>query len=270
VKRFDRQRFDRLLLSINEEVAHLPSPVLHKLAPVFAAAQKELERDLSRWLRKEDGAQRFTTHKLRAALLEVRSALKGVDAAGVQLSNGLGTGARSAAELSSKHLAREVAELSSRFEGAIAPLPIREAAKLVTGTLLDRYAKQGSRWSQGVRDDIRKQLAIGVVRGETVDQMTARVAGRFGEGAIGMSERTFSKAEFDARRIVRTEVVSAYNDVKQEQIADLAKDDPKIVMLWNAALDSRTCPECRALDGKTARPGELFPGGEEAPPQHIM
>lgn len=264
----NKLHLDQLLLSINEEVAELPGPVLRKLAPVLAEAERELERDLARWLKKKDGAERFTAQKLRTALLEVRDAMKGADRAGRALSEGLGTGARLASEVSQRHLAREVAEMSRRFEGSIAPLPIKEATNILRGTLLDRYAEQGSRWSKGVRDDLRRQLAISVVRGETVDEATRRIAGKVVNVAGGIAQKTWKKASFDARRIMRTEVVSAYNQAKAEQLAELSKGDDKLVMLWNAAIDRRTCEDCRALDGKTAAAGELFPGGVEAPPLH--
>lgn len=56
----------------------------------------------------------------------------------------------------------------------------------------------------------------------------------------------------NAERIVRTEIMSAYRDVNDEQFKRYGIEEEE----WLAALDDRTCDECSALHGKR------FPTGQ--------
>jgi SPP1 gp7 family putative phage head morphogenesis protein len=76
------------------------------------------------------------------------------------------------------------------------------------------------------------------------------------------------RMEARASRVVRTEVLHAYNQHSQDQIAELAAEDGRILKRWDATIDGRTCSECRALHGVAVRPNEDFPRGVYQPPLH--
>lgn len=263
-----------LLHSINEDVARLPEPILRKLSPVLRAAESELEKDLRFWLSKvTDGEERFTAYKLRGALYQMRGAISSMGKVTPELRRGLKSGAEASLKLSQQHLHEELTQLSSRFSGSLAPIPLAQAAKLIDKTLLDRFAHRSKVWDEAARGRIRLELAKGVLRGETMHQLTTRLAGKAVKGALkdaagAAAKKMFSPIWTRAEVIVRTEVIYAYNSVKMDQLRELYKEDNDMRSRWDAALDGRTCPACRDLDGKVVQVGEEFPGGILHPPAH--
>ncbi len=98
---------------------------------------------------------------------------------------------------------------------------------------------------------IRRGLNIGLTSGEGFDQITARIVGteplKFRDGALELSRR-------QARSVVGAAVQHAGAMARKatyEENSDIIKGE-----VWTATLDSRTCPQCQALDG------EEFPLGE--------
>jgi SPP1 gp7 family putative phage head morphogenesis protein len=266
-----------LLTTINAEVDRLPEGTMRALAPVLRQAERELEKDLTAWLKTLDGEERFTAQQMRVALLQVRRSLKAVEKAVPALRNGIRKGAARAAALAQQHIQREAAFFSVRFGQSLNPIPILEAGKIIRGTLLDRFDASVRRWPANVRANIRKRLAVSLVKHETVEQMQRRLVGRSAKyltlktpeaKARVVSRVLWSQAESDARRIVRTEVINAYNSVKLDMIDELASEDAKWGKRWDAALDGRTCPNCRALDHIIVKSNQNFPGNVDAPPLH--
>lgn len=266
-----------LLTTINDEVDKLPLGTMRRLAPVLREAEKELERDLVSWMGRLDGSERFTAQQMRVALVQVRRALRAVEKAVPALRKGLRGGAAKAAALAQAHLQREAAFFSVRFGKSLNPIPLLEAGKVIDKTLLDRFEASIRRWPANVRADIRKKLAISLLKYETVEQMQRRLVGRSAKYLTGrtpeekarvVSRVLWSRAEADARRIVRTEVINAYNATKMDMIDELSREDPKWGKRWDAALDGRTCPNCRALDHVIVPNGKPFPGNVDAPPLH--
>lgn len=272
------QQVKGLLFQVNAEVDKLPEATLRRLAPALRAARNELEKDLAAWLSKLDGRERFTAQHLRVALLQVRAAIKAVEKVAPELKAGLRAGASRAAALANAHLRREAAFFSVRFGDSLASIPILEAGKVVQKTLLDRFEASKQRWTQNARAEIRKRLTISLVKKETVEQMQRRLVGRHAKYLSPLASQEqkarvvarvlWSKVEADARRIVRTEVVNAYNAVKLDMIEELNAEDPGWGKRWDAALDGRTCPTCRALDHVVVKADERFPGNVDAPPLH--
>jgi SPP1 gp7 family putative phage head morphogenesis protein len=267
-----------LLLQINEEVDKLPIASLRRLAPALRVARAELERDLTAWLSKLDGRERFTAQHLRVALLQVREAVKAIEKVSPEMKSALRAGASRAAVLANTHLQREAAFFSVRFGDSLQSIPILEAGKVIDKTLLDGFDASRARWTKNARAEIRKRLAISLVKRETVEQMQRRLVGRHAkylsplatqeQKARVVSRVLWSKVESDARRIVRTEVINAYNSTKLDMIDELNETDPGWGKRWDAALDARTCPACRALDHMVVKADEKFPGNVAAPPLH--
>lgn len=70
-----------------------------------------------------------------------------------------------------------------------------------------------------------------------------------GEGMRPARKRLMEETGIDkvsAERIVRTEIMSAYRDVNDEQFKRYGIEEEE----WLAALDDRTCDECAGLHGK--------------------
>lgn len=279
-----RTQVDALLEQINAEVVALPG---HYLAPIRLAlqdAERELVRDLRVWLAREDGEAQFTAQSYRRALLQVRGALDRIDGLSGVMDRALQAGGKAALRTAQDHLQRELAEFSRLFEGSLIPIPISQAALIAQGerTLMRRYSSSAVRYAGAVGDDVRRQMAVGLVRGETVFQMTARIArlnpwGGVAVQAAGGSAEALAGAvgvalnrrwRWWAERLVRTEVIHSYGVYAEAGIREAAQHKPGLVRRWNAAIDRRTCPLCRELDGKTAEIGAKFMGEYESTPAH--
>jgi SPP1 gp7 family putative phage head morphogenesis protein len=268
-----------LLETINHDVAVLPDAALRELAPVLREAERRLAKDLERFLNTTDGAERYTAQMQRRALYQIRGALESIHEARPDMRRALGAAGTRAAKLAQAHLQRELAFFSFKFDKTLTPIPLVEASKVVQGALVDKFAASAARWDQKSRDIIRRELSIGLVRGQSVDQMTRallmpRDRRRFGENATpgdmarAAARNLSRKVEYEARRIVRTEIIEAYNTVKLDMLAELRADDPGMMSRWVAALDGRTCPACANLDNVVVPVGGTFKGGVKAPPLH--
>jgi len=106
---------------------------------------------------------------------------------------------------------------------------------------------------------MRDAIQIGIVEGETIDQMVQRIRGTrangYKDGILEMSRR-------DAAAVVRTSVnhtTTRAREILYEENTDLVKG-----VEWISTLDGRTTPVCRARDGKVFKPGE-----GPRPPAHI-
>jgi len=113
--------------------------------------------------------------------------------------------------------------------------------------------------TQASQKHVRRALNVGMVQGETFDQIAARVQGtarlRFKDGALELS-----------RRQVRSVVGAAVQHAGQSARQATYKENEDVIAgeLWTATLDSRTCPQCMELDGQE------FPIGEgPQPPIHL-
>lgn len=281
-----RQTVTGLLEHITAEVADLPRPVLRDLLPVLAEAERELARDLHAWLATaKNGKARFTAQEYRRSLLQIRTALKKAQTLEPEMIRALRKGGHLAGRLAVGHLRQELTDFSLIFEGSIRSIPLEVAGILVKGDrlLIPRYRASASRYVGSVRDDIRRQLAVGLVRGETMEQLTKRLVrlggprGRvFLRGHPGdpsaqseiIAEGLFRRYRAWAARVARTETINAYNVQADAGLEELVRLDAEIRRRWDATADSRLCLVCRSLDGRVSEVGKPFPGGYTMPPAH--
>ena len=133
--------------------------------------------------------------------------------------------------------------------------------------LVETYPFEGrvlKDWANGVRqadlNRIMSQVRIGMVQGETSQQIARRVVGTVQtRGANGVTEIT----RRDAAAITRT-AVNAFSNAAKQQFYQ-ANSAFFEMELYVATLDSRTTAVCRANDGKQ------FPIGEgPIPPLHYQ
>lgn len=270
-----------LMREVSYETATLPAAPLRALIPVLAHAERELTKDLAE-LVQDFGGGRYSAQMLRRALVQVRGALNAVEQLRPEMRNALVAGGRQAGTMATRHLQRELAMFSRIFGGTIQHIPVVPAAKLAQQGLVDRYAASAKAYTAEVRADIRHQLSLGLARGESFPEMTARLMGRRTVAGIAAvaemdemsqaraaSAAIFRTAQWKAERIVRTEVMNVYNESARESIQEVAEDEPRIQKRWDAILDGRVCLDCRQLHGVSVAPDENFPvPGDEGPPLH--
>ena len=274
------------LWHINSEVAKLSHISQARVEEVLDAAEKELTKDLSKWMAQHKGDARFTPQMYRNALVQIRGALdhiRGTTDDG--MASALQYGGVAAAKLATSHLTRQVQTFSQRFEHSVRPVAFEPMAVIAEGKTImwPKFKNSAHRYAGQVGDDIRKQLAIGVVRGETLDQLTDRLAklggpkgfvylkGRPGlAGSRGevIAEGLFRRYRHWGERLARTEIVNAYNETAMVGMDELEANDPGYFKRWDAAIDGRTCPNCKQYDDLVVPLNKDFPGRVDHPPLH--
>lgn len=258
----------------------MPGPVMQALLPVLREAEAELADNLVSWLSQVNGSERFTAFQYRRALIQIKEAQAAIARVSKEMSIGLRKSTITSTSKAKEHLSKELTKFSLRFDASLNPIPLLQAARLVQKATIQRLDRSAKKWETDNLRRLRRQLSIGLVKGENFDQLTNRLLGRgftkkFSEfaapadKAAGIAQTFFKGSEAEARRVVRTEVIQAYNEIKDEAIVNLAAETGiKFKRKWSAALDRRVCPLCRDLDGKTADLDKEFPGGYTAPPAH--
>ncbi len=113
------------------------------------------------------------------------------------------------------------------------------------------YSKRLYAHCQNFTRDLKENLIVGMIRGENMDRMAARISKRLSVSASS------------ARRLVRTETAYIY-----EQAAVAAYRECGIEQYeFLATLDLRTSPVCQELDGKVFYIKDAVPG-KNYPPMH--
>lgn len=249
------------------------TPQMRKLLPVLKQAEREMARGLGVWVSKQAPTDRYTVHRHRALLAQLRTAIATIERkAGPALSDDMRTQGTKAQRIGMTQLEKLVEAGSQEFEGAIRPLRIDVAAVLTNErrTMIGQVDSSATRYGREVHDDIRNRLMLGVVRNETIDQMTSRLLASTGmirvfkrlgparamEGAAGA---IFNSYRSHAETIARTEMVNAYATVQARAIREADREDPGYLKKWDAAADKRVCRWCAMLDEVTVKPNELFP-----------
>lgn len=276
-----------VLDQVAQDVTRLDALALRELAPILAQAERETQKALLAWLAgARNGGDRFTAHQLRRVLASLRSALDVVQQLDPALYATLTRHSSQAGLLATRHVTDQLARFSQIFGSSLNPIPIEVAGILARGDrmLIPRFRSSAERYAGQVGADIRRQLTLGLVRGETTDQMIKRlqraggprgrvvlrgVAGDPGAISENIAEGLFRRYRSWAERVVRTETLNAYNTHADNTIRTAAAQSGEpLKRAWNAAADRRVCLECRWLDGKVTDIDKSFPGGYMHPPAH--
>ena len=138
--------------------------------------------------------------------------------------------------------------------------------KLATDTLIEG-APSAEWWSKqavSLQDEFKRVMRVGVAKGETLQQMSARVMGTQKPSLLGVRGRVpgvtdeviegltyepglLKKARRNAEALVRTSYQTVMSEARQD--AYRANSDVIKGTEYSAVLDSRTTLACRAYDG---------------------
>lgn len=263
-----RRQVQAILDETSREIAGLGMAELRALFIVLRQAEVELTVGLGEWLKEHGGDERFTSGQMRNALGSVREALQTIRNLQPYMAGQLETLRTVAATMATDHAIAQVRSFGMLYEQRLRPTNLRIAAVLEKGDrlLIRRHATSARRYAGAMERHIRRQLAVGVLKGESFDQMTTRLA-RLAprrlfdaalEPAAAAARGLTQLPRAQASRLIRTESIHAYNVYHTESITDLAEDEPDIGKRWDASLDRRGCELCRRLDGQWRESGQKF------------
>jgi len=292
-----------MVADVTRQVEQLPNASLRRMAPVIGRARAELEKGLTEWLRTAtDAAERFTAQKMRIALRQLRAAEAAIREIAPNLASTLKMGGTEAAMLSNRMLTREIVAMSKVFNTehlGMGVLNLRVASQVVDDNawILARTNKLSRRYSTKAISTIRSKLGVGVLKEETVGQMTHRIVSHMPEASGRMAAvskvRRWMKSPVgtpapdglasdmaggllrgpyaSAERLIRTELANAYGAYHQDSIREFASTQAvggeKVWKRWDASSD-RHCVLCADLDGVTVEVDKPFPSGHMHEPRH--
>lgn len=241
-------------------IESMEGAVAHRIMTALEAAERELLTGL-RLARPLSSFAKMRVATVRRDLkrgFEMIDRLDGVTAGAIkdQLP---ALGRRSITEL-----ANQAQWLNELFDRVADPVHLNVAGILSRGTkrTIPRVKTAAGRYSKNLDKIIRRELTIASLKSETFHEAAQRLEKRI--------PLRIQQAKNSAERIVRTEMMTAYNTYHTESASELNRTDPGWVMRWDASADSRRCQLCAELDGAIAdvTAGKEFRGGIASPPRH--
>lgn len=261
------------------DIMAMTTPEMSAIMDVLVEARERTAKALADFIKKNQGSE-YQLHTHRSLIVQLDSVLKMIEKElPKDVVKDLKREGKLAIKKGAENTARLVREGEKKFRGAVNTLriPIAKVLTNVDRTLIGRYETRASRYAGRVGDRIRRELAIGVVRGESVDQMASRllgemkyerIKGRPSKVADAIADRDFFRNKADAERLVRTELANAYTEAQLESLAEADEEDPGWKKRWDAANDMRVCAICADMDGRVVGLHENFKGGVQGPPIH--
>lgn len=175
--------------------------------------------------------------------------------------------------------------LEQRFEGIVTPLRLRQAAELSKAKANARgmwgrdFPTTVDRYGDKMMSEFEEIIRAGFVAGSSMDDIIAALVGHGGPtGKVSMAatitpagvlrvresdipEGLFVRHKYWAERIVRTEMLKAYNGARQVGLETTANDHPTLKRKILAVLDKRTAPDSVAVHGQIRGIKEHFVDG---------
>lgn len=245
--------------TVKQQISHwrYGTKVTRDIMALINRADKEITDKI---ITKTDGT--VTKQRLEALLKEIRTTLQETyNEAGAELKQqmldfaGVQTEATAAMIATQLPVSYNIAQASAEQLAAIvntAPITVGADKKLLLEEIFKSLAA-------GKEEMIRGAIRMGMVEGETIDQMVRRLKGtranQYKDGALEVSRR---HAETMTRTIV--------NHTSNQAMQATYKNNAEVVKGWvfTATLDGSTSLTCRALAGT------VWPIGEgPIPPRHI-
>jgi len=261
---------------IHRQVAGLGDETMLAVVPALADVRRELAREVAIWLQRNPQADSapWTLAKYVSLLLQVRTALDAARDLEPALLAGLKTTGRTAGEMSVRQLEDQVA-LYSRIHGQPVLLDLSTASVLAEGRslLIPRFESSAEKYSADMQLGIRRQLAVGFLKGESWGQMAHRLAQLGsdqpppGHGPADIARGLWRMGVNSAMRIARTEGMTALNAHQQIGLEHWARAEPGAMKRWDASQDM-ACPRCRALHNIAIAVAAYFLDGVLHPTLH--
>ena len=150
-----------------------------------------------------------------------------------------------------------LSRLDKLFTGVVTPLSIEEAGYLdyirgkTSGSLMRGFQNSVRRYGLENIGNFERIMRQGLLQKKDPFTVMHEIAGEMG----GMKQSSYK-----AERIVRTELVNAYNTSSATSIKESRKSLPDLKNQWIAHIDDRTCPACRNLHLQIHNIGAPFTG----------
>lgn len=275
------------LRSIAEEVVALPTLALATMHTEAEKTKGVIVMALSDWLSKQDPKAEFTDAKYFDLLYALRKEgitsgrvpqiPKWISLLGFNLRENLINSTQNASERALDHTLSQTSGLDLANLGAPA-LEGVDKDRILASTkrfMRPRIAKMSEQAASGLYDRTRAMFFRGVLEGDTIEGLGARIGGPLardaGSFAEGVGAALLLSLRSDLDRKIITETMEAYNATARYTIASLANGNPQLVWFkrWDSSLDMKVCPVCRELHGDI-RPLEkdFRGGGGSGPPRH--
>jgi hypothetical protein len=272
-----------LQVRVNKAIVALDDATLTSLMPALLEARKALAAGIREWERREFArarlvtsagdalAPRFTMAKYQELIAQLDTAIGAAKDLGKAMGRALMVGGKAGGIASVRDLERQVAVFSRAFGSPIL-LDIDTAAVLASARpiLIERFAASAKRYGEQAIRDIKLQLEVGALTGETWMQTARRISKLSpmrgvpspAPTAEGMAEGLWRRNLYRAERVVRTEMIAARADVTIEGLREWHREEPSAEQMQSEADDARTCAECADADGK------IVPVGTNELPVH--
>lgn len=286
--------YSQVLKQNARKIASLGEPEMRSILAVLREARDDTARGLQSWLKKvkpDERDDKYTIHRHRALLGEFDDAISTIRrklAPATRKDLRLET--RDAIDLATGQIKKMIAVGQERFQDSVEPLRL-DLASVVLRTnkmLIHRHEVSAARYAGEIGKTIQRQMAVGLVRGESIDQLVRRLTGKLerqydrmsdAEKAASAGDRVFKLARYQAERLVRTELIHAANVAHVEQLKEVEEDrqertdgdeddDDRWQKKWDAAADANLCDVCEELDDEIVDVDDVFSSGDDGPPAH--
>jgi len=266
-----RNLIQGLLDQTSREVALLGAAERRAVYRVLRQAEVELSADLNAWLAGVDRKDTYTAQKHASLLRQIGPMRERLSELDPEVYKALSQSGVTAGAMATAHAKFEAERLADLFDKNPVPVNLDVAAVLAKNdkSLMRRHARHSKKYSRETQKHISRHLAVGVLRRETIDQMTTRLAKLSKQPVLDSAtgdmaaNGLFNMSRHSINRLVRTEAIHAYNVHHLESIKEMG-----MMKRWDSSLDRRGCIVCRELDGKSVPHDKDFPGGFAHPPAH--
>ena len=237
----------------------------------MSTALREARTDLREKIRKIGSkGDPFTLQRHRAMLIQVEDASRTIARRAKTV---LQDSTKEARTRSIEHLGQKLAmgEKHFLFESVI---PFKEIERLVTGNSklrtieAFRISRGAAKYGMDLVTSMERRMAHALLTNQTMDQAAASILGK----------GPWAEKEWQATRLVRTEVSNAYNAVARVGMDKVARGDKDLWIEWvehasgpqwagpekkpwpgpAAPTDAKTAHDSTRLHGQLRRPGQLF------------
>lgn len=255
-------------------------PHLGEIVVLLKDVRGDVASGLAELTEKYGFEQKYSIHKHRELMYQLDDAIKATEKQlPLVAKSALQKSTAKTAQQSIANLQQMVDEGAKKFGGVVSNLriPLAKALNTVEDSLARRHASSAERYAGSVGQRVRREMAIGAIKGESIGQTAKRLL-KIPQAfslekdadlvAPSMAQKQFFRNKADAERLLITEQSHAYNQAQIASLGELDKEDPGWKKMWDATIDKRTCAACRAMHREIVAWNALFSCGLQGPPLH--